>query len=72
MVREHDLGLAVLTALVVMGLVFNVFALVSYSFKVDQELAFILGCFGTAFWLGALVVWYFFLVDPEPRHGKRR
>jgi hypothetical protein len=72
LVKEHDLGLAAASALVVMGLIFNVFALVAYAFKVDHDLAFIMGCFGTAFWLAAVLVWYFFLADPEPKHGKRR
>lgn len=71
MVREHDLGLIGNAALITMGTIFSVFSLVAYTFKMDHALAFIMGCFGTASFIGSGIVWYFFLTDPQPRHGKR-
>jgi hypothetical protein len=69
---KHDLPLAATSALVVLGLVFNVFALVAYTFQMDGNLGITFGSFGTGLWLFAAAVFAIFLSRQQPRHGTRR
>lgn len=72
LVREHDLSLAGVSALAVIGTIFAVFSLAAYTFGFDHDLGFIFGCFGTAAWIGAAACWYFFAADAQPKHGRGR
>lgn len=72
MVKQHDLGLVGAAGLTVVGAIFAAFSLVAYTFKLDGDWGFITAMFSIAAWLSAAAVWYFFLADPQPRHGKGR
>lgn len=69
---KDNTAVAVASFLVVGGAIFNMFALVFYTFRLDPDMAFIYACFGAAAWVFAAAVFFFFLADPSPRHGKQR
>lgn len=68
----HGLALAVVTLLVVMGLILNIFSAVFWFFNALTEVAWLFGTVGVALWLFACGLFVFFFPGPSPRHSKSR
>lgn len=69
---KQDIPLVGASFLVVGGLIFNIVAAVAFSYGSDMGRAWTTGAIGTALWILAAGLWYFFLSDPQPRHSKKR
>lgn len=68
----NDLALVTTCALVVLGLVFNVFAVIAVTFNLDPAMAWIFAPMGIALWMFAGAVFMAFINRPRPRHGDSR
>lgn len=69
---KYDISLAVVSAMLVGGFIFNSFAMASYFFALDHRKVWAMGSIGIALWLFALAVFFLFLTAPVPRHRQRR
>lgn len=68
----NDLALVSTCAFTVLGLVFNVFAVIAITFKLDPAMAWIFFPMGIALWLFAGAIFVAFLNRPHPRHVDNR
>lgn len=68
---KFDLALGVICALLVAGVIFFGFGMAGWLFF-DADVAWTYWLLGLGFWAIALGIFFLFMNDPYPRHGRKR